>query len=176
MNAVHSSAVDATLLVDRFRGPAIGLASAARMGQFGLPHAMHGELVDAGSADQLAARAVDVVTAVLGPCQGDVVAAGSDAAWTLTIRWRRGVVVTLLVGRGDGVVHRYRVLGSNGQAYADLTGPAFELVGTTSTRVGFGPTPEDRAGSGTTDLAEVERVIAAARRSLESGQAEPSVS
>lgn len=165
---------DSVALIDRHRGPALGLAAAARSGELGLPHALHGELIGNDDPDRLAARAVDVVTAVLGPCRGTVHALTSDDAWTLSIRWLPGVVVTLLIGRGTGSVHRYRVLGSNGQAYADLAGPSFDLVADEVTPIAFGPTPESRAGSAAEIMpSEITWVLDAARASSESGQPEP---
>ncbi len=183
----------------RFHPGVVSLAAIVRSGELGLPHALHGELLvpfgdgptPEGDLRHVGVLALDAVAAVLGPPSGDVhavrTATGEPAteAWTLTVRWHPGVVVTLLVSRGQpgvgGMLHRYRLLGSEGQVLVDLASPALTLVGE-GTPVGYGPGPVQleletlaRGGGGTTmaDLASVGRLIDAAERSAASGQVEP---
>ena len=127
---------------------------------------------------------------MLGPPSGDVhairTATGDPATegWTLTIRWHPGVVVTLLISRGQpgvgGMLHRYRLMGSEGQVLVDLAAPALTLVDGGS--VGYGPGPVQReletvarGGLGTSmaDLAAVSRLIDAAERSAADGAVQP---
>lgn len=178
---------------------AVALAAAVAAGELGLPHALHGELLvpygDGPNADgdlrHVAVLALDVVAAVLGPPAGTVHAvrtSGGDPAtetWTLTVRWHPGVVVTLVVSRGRPgstvSLQRYRVLGSEGQALADLANPRVRLVGTGDS-VGYGPGPVQleletvaAGGRGTTptELARLSRVMDAAVRSAADGRAHP---
>ena len=183
----------------RFHPGVVSLAAIVRSGELGLPHALHGELLvpfgDGPTAEgdlrHVGVLALDAVAAVLGPPSGDVhavrTATGDPAteAWTLTMRWHPGVVVTLLVSRGQpgvgGMLHRYRLMGSEGQVLVDLASPALTLVGE-GTPVGYGPGPVQleletlaRGGGGTTmaNLASVSRLIDAAERSAASGQVQP---
>lgn len=183
----------------RFHPGVTALAGIVRSGEVGLPHAVHGELLapfgDGPTAEgdlwHVGVLALDAVAAVLGPPSGDVHAArtvsGDPAteAWALTVRWHPGVVVTLLVSRGQqgvgGMLHRYRLLGSEGQLLVDLAAPAFTVVGE-GALVGYGPGPVQleleslaRGGAGTTmtDLAAVSRLIDAAERSAADGRAHP---
>ena len=183
----------------RFHPGVVSLAAMVRSGELGLPHALHGELLvpfgDGPTAEgdlrHVGVLALDAVAAVLGPPSGDVHAVRTATgdprteSWTLTVRWHPGVVVTLLVSRGQpgvgGMLYRYRLMGSEGQVLVDLASPALTLVGE-GTPVGYGPGPVQleletltRGGGGTTmaDLASVSRLIDAAERSAESGQVEP---
>ena len=183
----------------RFHPGMVALAAIVRTGELGLPHALHGELLvpfgDGPTAEgdlrHVGVLALDAVAAVLGPPSGDVhavcTATGDPAteAWTLTVLWHPGVVVTLLVSRGQpgvgGMLHRYRLMGSEGQVLVDLAAPALELVGE-GTPVGYGPSPVQleletlaRGGGGTTmaDLAAVSRLIDAAELSAADGRVQP---
>ncbi len=162
---------------DRFAGPVLGLAGATASGTYGLPHAFHGEVVaEAGDVRDVAARAIDVTVAVLGPCRGEVHAVMTDGCVTITAQWLPGVVVTLIAGlavAGADEINRYRLLGSGGQAYIDVTGPAFTLVGPERSTVAYGPSPAERA-AGTSGAADelVAAVLDACQRSAASGQPE----
>ncbi|HEY8305758.1 MAG TPA: hypothetical protein VIG79_03680 [Lapillicoccus sp.] len=180
----------------RFHPGVASLTASVRTGELGLPHALHGELLvpfgDGPTAEgdlrHVGVLALDAVAAVLGPPSGDVHAVRTATGdpetetWTLAVRWHPGVVVTLLVSRGQpgvgGMLHRYRLMGSEGQVLVDLAAPALALVGE-GTPVGYGPSPVQleletlaRGLGGTTmaDLAAVSRVIDAAERSAASGQ------
>ena len=180
----------------RFHPGMVALAAIVRTGELGLPHALHGELLvpfgDGPTAEgdlrHVGVLALDAVAAVLGPPSGDVHAVRTATGdpetetWTLAVRWHPGVVVTLLVSRGQpgvgGMLHRYRLMGSEGQVLVDLAAPALALVGE-GTPVGYGPSPVQleletlaRGLGGTTmaDLAAVSRLIDAAERSAASGQ------
>lgn len=183
----------------RFHPSVSAVAAAVRSGELGLPHALHGELLvpfgDGPAAEgdlwHVGVLALDAVTAVLGPPAGDVHAAltasGDPAteAWTLTVRWHPGVVVTLIVSRGQpgvsAVLHRYRVMGSEGQLLADLAAPALTVVGD-GVPLGYGPGPVQleleavaRGGAGATmgDLAALARLVEAAEHSAADGRVHP---
>ncbi len=183
----------------RFHPGVTSLAGIVRSGELGLPHALHGELLvpfgDGPTAEgdlrHVGVLALDVVAAVLGPPSGEVHAvrtrSGEPAteAWTLTVRWHPGVVVTLLVSRGQpgvgGMVHRYRVMGSEGQVLVDLAAPGLTVVGE-ATPVAYGPGPVQleletlaQGGPGTTVavLAALSRLVDAAERSAADGRAHP---
>ena len=182
----------------RFHPGVVSLAAIVRSGELGLPHALHGELLvpfgdgptPEGDLRHVGVLALDSVAAVLGPPSGDVhavrTATGDPATegWTLTMRWHPGVVVTLLISRGQpgvgGMLHRYRLMGSEGQVLVDLAAPALTLVDGGS--VGYGPGPVQleletlaRGGLGTSmaDLAAVSRLIDAAERSAADGGVQP---
>nr|MDQ6895091.1 hypothetical protein [Actinomycetota bacterium] len=179
----------------RFHPGVSTVAAMVRSGELGLPHALHGELLvpfgdgptAEGDLHHVGVLALDAVAAVLGSPAGDVHAVrtrtGDPAteAWTLTVRWHPGVLVTLLVSRGQpgvsGMLHRYRVLGSEGQILVDLAAPAFTVVGD-ATPVGYGPglvrvelETLARGGAGTTmaELAALGRLVEAAERSAVDG-------
>ena len=183
----------------RFHPGVVALAASVRSGELGLPHALHGELLvpfgdgptGEGDLRHIGVLALDAVAAVLGPPSGDVHAVRTATgdpeteAWTLTVRWHPGVVVTLLVSRGQpgvgGMLHRYRLMGSEGQVLVDLAAPALTLVGERAP-IGYGPSPVQleleslaRGMRGTTmgDLAAVSRLIDAAEGSATSGQVQP---
>lgn len=134
-------------------------------GGLGLLHAVHGELLvgpsdgphPLGELRNLAVYALDVVQSLIGDLHGRAHAViappgpdGSGEAITLSLRCAPDVAVSLLVGRSGGQagsgkgaansVHRYRILGSHGQLLVDLDSPAFDLYGTTRSRLPFGPT------------------------------------
>jgi predicted dehydrogenase len=180
----------------RFHPSVTAVAAAVRSGELGLPHALHGELLvpfgdgptTEGDLWHVGVLALDAVTAVLGPPAGAVHAArtasGDPAteAWTLTLRWHPGVVVTLVVSRSQpdvaGMLHRYRVLGSEGQLLADLVAPALSLVGDGAS-LPYGPGPVQlelelvsRGGAGATmaELAAIARLVEAAERSAADGR------
>jgi predicted dehydrogenase len=180
----------------RFHPSVSAVASAVRSGELGLPHALHGELLvpfgDGPAAEgdlwHVGVLALDAVAAVFGPPAGGVhavlTASGDPATetWTLTLRWHPGVVVTLIVSRGQpgvpGMVHRYRVMGSEGQLLADLAAPALTVVGDPVT-IGYGPGLVQleletlaRGGIGATmaDLTAIARLVEAAEHSAADGQ------
>lgn len=186
----------------RFHPPVTALAAATAAGEFGLPHALHGELLvpfgdgpaAGGDLRHVGVLALDVVAAVLGaPGRGAGVHAvrtttGDPAseAWTLSITWQPGVIVTLLIGRGgpevSTLVHRYRLLASDGQAMADLDGPALHLHGSDVSTIAFGPGPVETmlrslvGGLPQPDLATtlaLSKLMDAAERSASSAQVEP---
>jgi hypothetical protein len=79
------------------------------------------------------------------------------------------------------MLHRYRLMGSEGQVLVDLASPELTLVGE-GTPVGYGPSPVQleletlaRGGGGTTmaDLAAVSRLIDAAELSAADGRVQP---
>lgn len=127
-------------------------------GGLGLLHAIHGELLvgpsdgphPLGELRNLAVHALDVVQSLIGELHGRahavIAPAGPDGAGqaiTLSLRCAPDVVVSLLIGRSggsDGMLHRYRILGSQGQLLVDLDSPAFDLIGTRAARLPFGPT------------------------------------
>ncbi|MEP6631192.1 MAG: hypothetical protein ABJA89_12015 [Lapillicoccus sp.] len=183
----------------RFHPGIVTLTGIVRSGELGLPHALHGELVvpfgdgptPEGDLRHVGILALDAVAAVLGPPGGDVhavrTASGDPAteAWTLTVRWHPGVVVTLLVSRGQpggtAMLHRYRLMGSEGQILVDLAAPAVRVLGEAAL-VGYGPGPVQleletlaRGGSGTsmTDLAALSRLVDAAEWSAGDGRVHP---
>ncbi len=177
----------------------VSLAGIVRSGELGLPHALHGELFvpfgDGPTAEgdlwHVGVLALDAIGAVLGPPTGDVHAvrtpSGDPAteAWTLTVRWHPGVVVTLLVSRGQpgvaGMLHRYRLMGSEGQVLVDLAAPSFSVVGD-GPPVGYGPglvqleletLAQGGAGTTVSDLVSLSRLIDAAERSAADGRVHP---
>ncbi len=180
----------------RFHPGVVSLAAVVRSGELGLPHALHGELLvpfgDGPAAEgdlrHVGILALDAVAAVLGPPRGDVHAvrtpSGDPATegWTLTVRWHPGVVVTLLVSRGrpggTAMLHRYRLMGSEGQILVDLAAPSVRVLGE-GAPVGYGPGPVQleletlaRGGAGTSmgDLAALSRLIDGAERSAADGR------
>lgn len=183
----------------RFHPGVTSLAGIVGSGELGLPHALHGELLvpfgDGPTAEgdlrHVGVLALDVVAAVLGPPDGDVHAvrtrSGDPAteAWTLTVRWHPGVVVTLLVSRSQpgvaAMVHRYRLMGSEGQVLVDLAAPMLTVVGDPAP-VAYGPGPVQveletllAGGRGTTvaDLAALSRLVDAAEASAADGRPHP---
>jgi predicted dehydrogenase len=180
----------------RFHPGVVSLAGIVRSGELGLPHALHGELLvpfgDGPTAEgdlwHVGVLALDAVAAVLGPPAGDVHAvrtpSGDPATetWTLTVRWHPGVVVTLLVSRGQpgvaAMLHRYRLMGSEGQVLVDLAAPSFTVVGD-GTPVLYGPglvqleletLAQGGAGTTVSDLMSLSRLIVAAERSAVDGR------
>ena len=184
----------------RFHPGVAALTAMARTGELGLPHALHGELfvpfgdgpTAEGDLRNVGVLALDAVAAVLGSPSGDVHAVRTRSgepeteAWTLTVRWRPGVLVTLLVSRSRpgvaGLLHRYRLMGSEGQALVDLAAPSFTVVGDAAP-VGYGPglvrtelETLARGGPGTTmsELAAISRLVDAAEQSAANGAVHPS--
>jgi predicted dehydrogenase len=140
----------------RFHGAMAAVGGRVRAGDLGLLHAVHGELLVAngdgahpsGELRNLAVHGLDVVQSMIGDLHGrgatmvEPPVGSSGESITIAVRCRPDVVVTLLVGRCadeavPGVVHRYRILGSHGQALVDLAGPSLELPG--GARIPFGP-------------------------------------
>lgn len=182
----------------RFHPTVTALAALVASGGLGLPHAVHGELLvpfgDGPAAEgdllHVGVLALDVLAAVTGPPRGSVHAVrtttGEPAteSWTLTVRWHPGVVVTLIVSRAQpaatGSLHRYRVLGSEGQALADLAAPRLTMVGGPDLPYGPGPVQLELESlvsgvRGTTlaDLVRISRLIDAAQRSAADGTVQP---
>ncbi|MDQ2758482.1 MAG: hypothetical protein M3Y71_18325 [Actinomycetota bacterium] len=182
----------------RFHPSVAGLAALVASGELGLPHAAHGELVVAygdgpaaeGDLRHVGVLALDVLAAIVGPPTGSVhavrTATGDPATegWTLTVRWHPGIVVTLIVSRlqpgTTGSLHRYRVLGSEGQALADLAAPRLSLVGGPDVPYGPGPVQLEleslafgARGTTLTDLTRLSRLIDAAERSAADGNVQP---
>jgi hypothetical protein len=183
----------------RFHPGVVSLAGIVRSGELGLPHALHGELLvpfgDGPTAEgdlwHVGVLALDAIAAVLGPPSGDVHAVRTPSgdptteAWTLTVRWHPGVVVTLLVSRGQpgvaAMLHRYRLMSSEGQVLVDLASPSFTVVGD-GLPVGYGPglvqleletLAQGGAGTTVSDLASLSRLIDAADRSAADGRVHP---
>lgn len=180
----------------RFHPTLTALASTVSAGELGLPHALHAELIvpygdGPGRESDLrhvGVLALDAISAILGPPAGSVHAvcfASPDhhcETWTLTIRWRPGIVVTILISRArpgaPSGLHRYRLLASEGQALADLAAPAIELIGT-STSFNYGPGPVQlgleslaHGGSGTSlaELVRLAELMDAAESSVADGE------
>ena len=145
----------------RFHAGLSAIAGRIRAGELGLLHAVHGELLvanadgphPAGELRNLGVYALDVVQSLLGDLHGHGAlfiqpAAGSvGESLSMIARLRPDIVVTLLVGRSsveapEGTVHRYRLLGSHGQALIDLSAPALDLLG--GRRIPFGPNSVER--------------------------------
>lgn len=180
----------------RFHPSVAALAAAAQAGEFGLPHALHAELfvpygdgpAAGGDLRHVGILALDAVAAVLGPPRGAVHAvrfvgaAEGGETWTLTIQWRPGVVVTILVSRAaPGVpsgLHRYRLLAADGQALVDLAAPSIQLLGTaTSYEYGPGIVQSEletltRGGGGASaaDIARLAALMDAAEASAKDGK------
>lgn len=145
----------------RFHPGFAAVAARISAGDLGLLHAVHGELLVSnedgphprGEIRNLAAYCLDVVHSLIGELHGSGTAfiepPADDAGESVTIalRCNPDVVVTLLVGRSaysgsPTSVHRYRILGTHGQALVDLDGPSLALVG--GPPVPFGPTSVER--------------------------------
>lgn len=145
--------------------PAVGTARGRMItGGVGLVHAVHGELLvnstdgphPLGELRNLAVHCLDVIRswfnfplrgtafAVRTPPGGD----GSGEALTLNLRLWPDIAVSLIVGRGGGgvttrsmLLHRYRVLSSQGQLLVDLDSPSVQVLGARTESTHFGPSP-----------------------------------
>jgi predicted dehydrogenase len=175
-------------------------AAAVRGGRVGLPWNVQcdflvagGDPAPTGELVNLALYPVDVVHALLGLEVRRVHAIGTPDLVTLLLDHDNNVTSTILCGRVTGLadvrpaglaVHRYRISGTHGVLAVDATKPAVRVrTAEGTTGVWTGPDTVDalldvlsagvrtgRAELGAADAVRAQRVVEAARRSLESGQ------
>lgn len=165
------------------------LASVAS-GRFGLIHAIHAELL-AGNSDVtegtwalpwLTAGVLDLISQFVPAGEVSLHAVESGSNVTISGTWRDGCIFTAMVGSPrPGVpdsVHRYRILGSHGQAFADLASPLMTLYTDRISRLPLTTTPMARqlgliatgGGAGFEVLADSADRVAMIRESIASGE------
>jgi predicted dehydrogenase len=183
----------------RLGGALRSTVAAVRSGRVGLPWNVQADFLVAGGDPapggelaNLALYPVDAVCAILGLGVTRVWATGSDSLVTLMLDHPNGVTSTVVCGRTPAVhgiptaglaTHRYRISGSHGVLTVDATRPALRVRTAAKQATAWtGPGTVDallgvlangirtgRPEIGVADAVRVQRVVEAARTSIDTG-------